>query len=518
MNDGVGMGVMNTLLTSRPDAVVPVLELRGISKRYGGVQALSDISVSLEAGEVLCIVGENGAGKSTLSAIASGLVEPDTGTIIVAGQEVRLPNPASAEALGIRLAPQELLLCPNLTVAENVMLGNFPRTRLGAVDRRKTRDLASQRLARLGLDDLDLSRRVESLPVVDRAFVQIARALTDGARVLIADEPTAPMSAREADRLLELLAAIRNSGVGLIYVSHRLDEVLHVGDRVIVLRDGRLVDHMSAAEGTRERIVESMLGMRTLAPIETGTSALDGNVRLRLTALATIGTLKNATLDVCAGEIVGVYGIAGSGRDELGAASFGAIPLISGKVEVDGNIVRPGSIKSSIQAGLGYVPAERRTQGLLLERSIMENLTLANLEVLSVGPFLKKSGEVEMSEVWREKIDIRASSIRVLVGNLSGGNQQKVLLARWLLRGSNVLILDEPTRGVDVGSKAEIYSILKDLSRVSQAAILIVSSDIEEVATVCDRAYVMRDGVIVAEISNPSQEQLAYEAYLEEKV
>lgn len=507
---------MTTLSNTRPDVAASVLELRNISKRYGGVQALSDVTITLGAGEVLALVGENGAGKSTLSAIASGLVQPDSGSIVVAGEEVRLPNPSSAESLGIRLAPQELLLCPNLTVAENVMLGNFPRTRLGSVDRRDMRQRAQERLTRLGLADLDLNRTVETLPVVDRAFVQIARALTDGARVLIADEPTAPMSEREAGRLLELLSAIRNSGVGLIYVSHRLDEVLRVGDRVVVLRDGRLVDEMSAAEGTRERIVQSMLGMKSLAPVESEVPTADGEIRLRFHSLATRGTLKNASLEVRAGEIVGVYGIAGSGRDELGMAAFGALPLAGGHVEIDGVAIRPGSINASIEAGLAYVPAERRTQGLLLERPIMENLTLANHDALRAGPFLKKGAEALVSEEWKQKLDIKAASIKMLVGQLSGGNQQKVLLARWLVRGSTVLILDEPTRGVDVGSKAEIYRVLKDLARVSQAALLVVSSDIEEVATVCDRAYVMRDGVIVAEISAPQQEQLAHEAYLEE--
>ena len=507
---------MTTVSNTRPDVAAPVLELRNISKRYGGVQALSDVTITLGAGEVLALVGENGAGKSTLSAIASGLVQPDSGAIVVAGEEVRLPNPASAEALGIRLAPQELLLCPNLTVAENVMLGNFPRTRMGSVDRRAMRQRAQERLMRLGLDDLDLNRPVETLPVVDRAFVQIARALTDGARVLIADEPTAPMSEREAGRLLDLLSAIRNSGVGLIYVSHRLDEVLRVGDRVVVLRDGRLVDEMSAADGSRERIVQSMLGMKSLVPVGSEAPTADGEVRLRFDSLATRGTLKSASLEVRAGEIVGVYGIAGSGRDELGMAAFGALPLAGGRVEVDGVAIRPGSIGAAIEAGLAYVPAERRTQGLLLERSIMENLTLANHDALRVGPFLKKGAEVQISEEWKQKLDIRAASIQMLVGQLSGGNQQKVLLARWLVRGSTVLILDEPTRGVDVGSKAEIYRVLKDLARVSQAALLVVSSDIEEVATVCDRAYVMRDGVIVAEMNSPRQEQLAHEAYLEE--
>ena len=499
-----------------PDAAVPILELRNISKRYGGVQALDDVSLSLAAGEVLALVGENGAGKSTLSAIASGLVQPDSGTIVVAGQEVRLSNPAGADAMGIRLAPQELLLCPNLTVAENVMLGNFPRTRFGAVDKRRTRQLAQERLMSLGLTTLDLNRRVETLPVVDRAFVQIARALTNGARVLIADEPTAPMSEREAGRLLELLSVIRDSGVGLIYVSHRLDEVLRVGDRVVVLRDGRLVDEMTSAQGTRERIVQSMLGMKSLVPAESRAPTLNGEVRLRFHSLGTRQSLKNASLEVRAGEIVGVYGIAGSGRDELGMAAFGALPLVSGSIEVDGIAIRPGSINAAIEAGLAYVPAERRSQGLLLERSIMENLTLANHDALSFGPFLNKAAQVQVSEEWLEKLDIRASSIQMLVGKLSGGNQQKVLLARWLARGSTVLILDEPTRGVDVGSKAEIYRVLKDLARLSQAALLVVSSDIEEVASVCSRAYVMRDGVIVAEMNAPTQEQLAYEAYLEE--
>ena len=350
----------------------PILQLNSISKRYGGVQALSDVSLHVYPGEILCLVGENGAGKSTLAAIAAGLVSPDSGKIIVDGEEVVLNSPRAAETAGIRLASQELQLCPELNVMTNVLLGHYPRKKIPfLVDYASMKRKAAERLESLGLEDIDLLQNVGEMPIVYRAFVQIARSLTPGAKVLITDEPTAPMSDIEATRLLKLLKTICDQGVGIIFVSHRLDEVLNIADRVLVLRDGKLVDEMSKSEGNKERIVSSMLGHTTIDSVKASSSiSADSEIAMKVENLSTSNGISETNLTLKYGEILGVYGIAGSGRDSLGMTLFGSNKPTSGKIIVGGSELKLGSIKSTMDMGIGYVPAERRAQGLLLERSI----------------------------------------------------------------------------------------------------------------------------------------------------
>lgn len=495
----------------------PVLELRNVSKCFGAVQALREASLTVAAGEVVCLVGENGAGKSTMSAIAAGLLRPGTGTIHVLGEAYEFNGPADAERAGIRLAPQELLLCPNLTVAENVMLGAFPRRSSGLIDRRRMHQEARRRLHTLGLDDLDVSRRLEGLSVVERAFVQIARALTDDARILIADEPTAPMSATEASRLLLLLEAIKGRGVGVVYVSHRLDEVLRLADRTVVLRDGQVVDEFDRDNGSRSRLVSSMLGRKLDAqPPAVDFEGRKTEARLDVHELSVAGTFSEVSLTVESGQIVGLYGVAGSGREEIGPAIFGAVSVTSGQVLVSGRKVRRGHIRAAIESGLGYLPAERRSQGLLMERSVLENLSLASLGGFSTAGFLHKKSEQTRALEWIRQLRIKVPSAKTPVGRLSGGNQQKVLLARWIVRGAQVLVLDDPTRGVDVGSKAEIYDVLRELASDKGLALLIITSDIEEVTLLCTKVLVMRAGRLVAELDHPDQEQVAHHAYYSE--
>ena len=495
-------------------SATPLLELRNVSKRYGSIQALADVSLTLGRGELLGLVGENGAGKSTLSGVASGLVTPDSGSILVEGQTLKFSGPADAEEAGISIAPQELQLCPNLTVAENVMLGELTRNRWGRIDMGTARRRSAERLERLSLSSIDVDRRVESLSVVDRAFVQIARALAPGAKVLIADEPTAPMSSREADRLLDLLEAIRSTGVGVIFISHRLDEVLRLNDRTMVLRDGQVVDEMTAATGTRDRLVRSMLGTRRLAAGGPSASTSAGQSQaLIVDGLANKRTLRSVSLTVDFGEIVGVYGIAGSGRDELGPAIFGASPTVAGTLHIGEQPLERGSVDRSIKAGVGYVPAERRSQGLLLDRSVRENLSLVALPTFTRVGVVDRQREADAVDNWIEQLSIKTPTPQTPVRSLSGGNQQKVLLARWLLAGSEVLILDDPTRGVDVGSKEEIYGLLRILAYEHGRAILVITSDLEEVAALCERVYVMTHGRIRSERRAATQEQLAHDAF-----
>lgn len=496
----------------------PILQLNSISKRYGGVQALSDVSLHVYPGEILCLVGENGAGKSTLAAIAAGLVSPDSGKIIVDGEEVVLNSPRAAETAGIRLASQELQLCPELNVMTNVLLGHYPRKKIPfLVDYASMKRKAAERLESLGLEDIDLLQNVGEMPVVYRAFVQIARSLTPGAKVLITDEPTAPMSDIEATRLLKLLKTICDQGVGIIFVSHRLDEVLNIADRVLVLRDGKLVDEMSKSEGNKERIVSSMLGHTTIDSVKASSSiSADSEIAMKVENLSTSNGISETNLTLKYGEILGVYGIAGSGRDSLGMTLFGSNKPTSGKIIVGGSELKLGSIKSTMDMGIGYVPAERRAQGLLLERSIKENITLAFLRKLSKLGLIQAKSEDVAGQLWAGNLSIKTDNIENAVLSLSGGNQQKVLLSRWLLTGCRILILDDPTRGVDIGSKLEIYELLQNLAHNEKVAVLVISSDIEEVLKISDRIEVMRNGKITLSKTNPTQQEVARAAYLEE--
>ncbi len=484
-----------------------VVKLTGITKTFGGAAALQDVDLTLRAGSVLCLLGENGAGKSTLARVVAGVIVPDSGLVEIDGEAVEIASPAHAHDLGIRLVPQELTLCQDLSVAENVCLGHWPRRRK-VVSRRGMRAEAQRRLSELGLHHLDLDAPVRLLPVVDQAFVQIARAMTPGARVLITDEPTAPMGAAEANRLLNLLASITAQGVAVVFVSHRLDEVFRLGHEVVVLRDGRKVAERSVSEVTREELVAAMLGAREMGEDsrhevgaeDTGTAALS------LRDLSG-GDLVDLSLDVRAGEVVAVYGSAGSGRDQLGQLIFGSIPYVSGVVLVNGVPIKRGRPRASIAAGIGYVPAERRSQGLILGASIRENLVLASMDQFSSRGFMRRHAEVEITDDWMKRLHLSSQTTETTVGNLSGGSQQKVLLARWILREQPILILDEPTRGVDVATKADIYSMLWEAA-ARGVAVLVISSDIEEVARVADRVIVLRDGVVSRRMGRATQEQV----------
>jgi ribose transport system ATP-binding protein len=486
------------------------LRLHGIVKRYGGVLALDQVDFSVHSGEVVCLLGENGAGKSTLANIVSGQVHRDAGDYFIDDEPVEVRTPASAHHHGIRTVPQELSLASALSVAENVLLGQLPAGRLGIVDRREMKRQAGERLAALSLGHLPVDKPVSSLRVVEQVFVQIARALTPGCRFLVADEPTAPMSSAEAETLLKVLESITNSGVGVVFVSHRLGEVLRIGHRVEVLRDGRNSLSSPVKALGRNDLVRAMIGDKELAPsaarhAETGTACLE-------VQQLSSGLLAELSLSVARGEIVGAYGGAGSGREDLGPAIFGAQARLGGQVSVEGKVVAGVKPLSSIRAGIAYVPAERRSKGLLLDRSIRDNITLGSLGKVSRFGVLRKAAEEQAAETWRERLDIKCRDTSIPVGSLSGGNQQKALLARWLVLDAPVLILDEPTRGVDVGTKAEIYQLLGQIA-AQGTAVLVISSDAEELSTVCDRVLVLHGGVITHTLARPSEDQILQAAH-----
>ena len=457
--------------------VAPLLDIVDVYKAYGGVQALGGVSVKLHEGEVLAVVGENGAGKSTLVGIAAGRVVPDKGSVSVHGHRSLSHGPAEAMKAGIRLVPQELLVCPDMSVLDNVLLGQRP-TRLGIfLDRRAARREVRRRLDRLGVGGIDFDTPVGDLSVVQRTFVQIARGLSPGAKVMLIDEPTAPMDDAEVLQFLSVLRALTREGMGIIYISHRLKEIFQLANRIDVLRDGKLVAELSGDEMTYQRVIFAMVGGKPLkerAAVETS----EGPIRLSVENLDANG-IHDVSLQLRGGEILVVYGISGSGREVLGPAIVGAIPR-KGTVEIDGRKAA-ASVADSVTKGLGYMPPERRTQGLDLDASVAANMTTAILNKVSRWGFLTSAKLRAVADEWIKRLAIRASSSDASVFSLSGGSQQKVLLARWLAAGVEILVLEEPTRGVDVGTKAEIYRLLDELASRG-SAVLVITSDIEEAA------------------------------------
>lgn len=485
------------------------LQITGADKRYGGVHALKDVSLSVRPGEVVAVVGENGAGKSTLVGVAAGRVQADAGTVLVNGHEVGR-GPAAASAAGIRLIPQELLMCQDMSVLDNIMLGYRGRRAGIFYDRKSARAEAARRLGRLGVSRINLDAAVGTLTVVQRTFVQIARGLTSGAAVMLIDEPTAPMDNDEVDSFLSVLQAITAEGIGIVYISHRLDEIFRLANRVAVMRDGRLVAEFGSESMSHSAVISAMVGERSLREAAPAHRDDKGDVVLDVRELSAPG-VRQISLRLHAGEMLGVYGISGSGRETLGAAIVGASRRTAGSVRIDGKPIRGGSVAHAVSRGIGYVPAERRTQGLDLEASIGANLAWPSLSALSKSGLVLDRTIHAFAAEWIRRLSIKAANSRASIGSLSGGSQQKVLLARWLAARSRVLILEEPTRGVDVGTKAEIYRLLHELTGTG-LAVLLITSDIEEAEMINSRILVMRNQTVAAELDSPTQDALALAA------
>lgn len=495
---------------ARPADGPPTFEARGVSKTYGAVQALRDVTIRLHAGSVTALVGENGAGKSTLSSIIAGLTRPDSGELLLDGARLDLENPQQAHIAGIRIAPQELVLCENLTVAENICMGALPGPSMW-FSRSDMLQIATERLALLGVSHIDPRALLSSLSLVGKTLVQIARALAPGARVLVVDEPTAPMTTGEAEQFLQVVRRVTNGGVATVYVSHHLEEVFRLADVAAVLRDGRVVAEFAGDDLTHAALIDAMVGGRSLTV--HAANGDPGGFVLRCRDLSS-GALRTASFDVRSGEIVSVYGIAGSGREDLGASIVGshASPR-AGVVEVPGaGQVR--SIGEALKCGIGYVPPERRSQGLVLDMSVRENLTLSVLDAVSSWGIFNREAERGVAQNWISRLSIATPSPEKSIALLSGGSQQKVLLARALAAGGKILVLEEPTRGVDIATKAEIHRLLRDVADAG-SGVLVISSDLEEVVAVADRVLVMRGGRIVSEQVNPTQESVAAAALID---
>ncbi len=469
-------------------ATTPVIRLENISKSFSGVRALHGVSLEIRRGEILALMGENGAGKSTLIKTITGAHPPDAGGHFeIDGERVAIGSPEQARALGIAVIYQELSLAPNLSVAENIFLGR-PLRRHAQVDRDAMALTSTALLVRLGAD-FDAHTPVHTLSIAQRQLVEIARALQFEARVLIMDEPTTPLSERETVRLFALVRQLRNEGMGILYISHRMAEIYELADRVAVLRDGRFVGELSREEISHETLVRMMVGreastLYSHAPVRRD----DTPVVLSVHDVADGRRVRGCSLTAHAGEVLGIAGLVGSGRTELARLIFGAEPRLRGEVFIDGQRLAGGSPTRALEAGLVYLTEDRKGQGLFLDLSVRDNI------------LNRRQGRTRTGHAMRE-LDIRAVDATVAVGRLSGGNQQKVLLARLLALSPRVLILDEPTRGVDIGAKAEIYRAI-DAIAARGAAVVVISSDLPEITGIAARILVMRDGLIAGEVDN----------------
>jgi rhamnose transport system ATP-binding protein len=507
---GVRSWDRKTSPTEEPDRgrMAVLLELERVSKSFPGVKALEDVPFSIGSGEVHALVGENGAGKSTLIKVISGVYKPDAGLIRRDGQEVVFGSPHEAQASGIATIYQELSLYPELTVAENIFMGHSPRRHLGPLSVQDWGTMyarAVELLASLNIHDLDVRRKVGTLNVGNRQRVEIAKALSINARILIMDEPTAALTETDVNRLFELVRLLKERGVGIIYISHRLQEVFQLADRVTVLRDGHYVDTRDVADTTEDQLIRMMVG-RTITDLFPKLPSEIGADVLATRGLTRKPQTRDVSLKVRAGEIVGLAGLVGSGRSEFAQAIFGILPADSGEILLDGKPVRITSPGQAMKLGIAYIPEDRGTQGLVRQMRIRENLSMAVLDSLVRFGFVDRPAERRLGAEVIAKLNIIATSGEMVVNKLSGGNQQKVVVGKWLATIPKLLIVDEPTRGVDVGAKAEIHRLMSELAQQG-LGILMISSELPEVLGMSDRILVMRQGTMVAEFSRAEATQ-----------
>jgi len=475
-----------------------LLQLQDIEKRFGGVTALRAGNLSVSAGEVHLLLGENGAGKSTLMKIVAGIVERDSGRMIWNGSEVFLRAPAEASAIGIAMVNQESLLAPHLTVAENIFLGGEPRSATGWINRRGIADQARRLIAQYNFP-LDADWRVDRLSPAGRQMVEICRAIQHGSSLLIFDEPTSSLSDAETQQVFRIVRDLKARQMGIIYITHRMDELRAIGDRVTVLRDGGTVYTGNLADISTDQLIRHMVG-REVAQIYQREHLPPGPVALETRGLSvTKSKLKDISLTLRKGEITGMAGLIGAGRTELCRAIFGVDPIDSGEVLVYGKRANIRSPRDAVKAGIALVTEDRQISGLALRLSIAANVTMANVERISRIGILNLTEQNRLSSELGQRMRLRAASPAQLAGTLSGGNQQKVVIAKWLFREAGIFLFDEPTRGIDIGAKAEVFELMSELAR-SGAAILMVSSELPELLHVADRIVVMRQGRISGEL------------------
>lgn len=473
------------------DVGAPFLSMEGITKQFPGVVALSGVSLTLYPGEILGLIGENGAGKSTLMSVLGGIYAPDAGRITIGGKTVRLGSVNDALVHGVSIIHQELNLAVNLDIASNILLGREPVGFLGRIKRKRLLDQAAKAAEMVGLT-VPLSTTVEELPTAQQQMVEIAKALSMSSKILVLDEPTSSLSPRESEALFAVMRSLRERGVSMIYISHRLNEIEEMCDRAVVLRDGAFAGELKKGEINRDAMVRLMVGRDVSRFFPEVEEQAGGEPVLSVRSLTCKGCRGEFSFDVYPSEVLGVAGLVGAGRTELAKAIFGVEPATSGKIMVGSKETAIRSTRDAIKAGIALVPEDRKELGLLLEMSIRENISLAWLTTNS-GMVLDGRGETSLARSQSTALAVKTPTIEQTVGCLSGGNQQKVALAKWLSLNPKVLILDEPTRGIDVGSKSEIYKLIRTLTGKGMA-VMMISSEMEEVIGLSDRVLVMHEG------------------------
>ncbi len=485
---------------------IPFLEMKGISKTFPGVKALEDINLSLYKGEVLALLGENGAGKSTLMKILSGVYQKDDGKVIIQGTEVDIKNVKEAEKLGISIIHQELSVLPNLTVAENLFLGNEKINKLTKkLDRKAMNSMCKDYLKQIGCN-VEPDEYVKNISIGEMQMLEIVKAISKNSNVIVMDEPTTALTDTETENLFKVVQMLKSKNIAIIYISHRLDEIFTICDRINVLRDGKYVGEVKVKDVTKDDLITMMVGrkMEEQYPYKEPTNVTP---ILKLKDICLEGVLKSINLEVRAGEILGMSGLMGAGRSEVAKVIFGEYKKTSGSIEINGKQVNINCPKDAINNGIAYLSEDRKKEGLILPLSVKENMTLASLDKFEKKMFrINKADEKNIVDEHIKKLSIKTPSQDQLIKNLSGGNQQKVIIAKWLIQSPKVLIIDEPTKGIDVGAKKEIYDVLNTLKAEGKAVIMI-SSDMPEVLGISDRVVVMHEGRITGELSRKEATQ-----------
>ncbi|MCX6089228.1 MAG: sugar ABC transporter ATP-binding protein [Candidatus Atribacteria bacterium] len=483
---------------------VPFLRIENISKSFPGIHALDKIAFTIQSGEIHALVGENGAGKSTLVKVIGGIYQPDSGTLVLEGFPVTFSEPVSSQKAGISIIHQELSLALDLNVTENIFLGREILGRFNLVNDSIMVAQTRKILSRLD-PSIEPQVLVRFLRHGQRQIVEIAKALSQNARLLILDEPTSSLTPHETDNLFHILRRLKKENVSILYISHHLEEIFQIADRVSILRDGQYIGTRQVIEVTQHDLIQMMIG-RTLSYPPKEKKSHTGEIVLSVEQISFPGSFENISFELHSGEILGMAGLLGSGRTEVVRAIFGAELIKKGKIFLRGRPIFISSPQMAVELGIGLVPEDRRLQGLLLNKTIRENVSLAFLPHLCSLGFIQSNQEGILAEKMRQELDIRCSSVTQSTGQLSGGNQQKVVIAKWLASGSDILLLDEPTRGVDVGAKSEIHHLIRVLAEKGKA-ILVVSSDLPEILSLCDRILVMHEGRLVGEIDGPTATQ-----------
>ncbi|WP_202324581.1 sugar ABC transporter ATP-binding protein [Mesorhizobium sp. 113-3-9] len=484
----------------RPLASTPRLMLSGISKSFPGARALHNVSLSLYPGQVTALIGENGAGKSTLVKIMTGIYQPDAGTISIDGQAVTLPSAHAAFGHGVTAIHQETVLFDDLTVAENIFLGHAPRSRFGTIDWRTMRKDAREVLDTMHAGHIDADARLKDLGIANKHLVAVARAMSIDARIVIMDEPTAALSMKEIEELFLLIEFLKSEGKAILFISHKFDEIYRIADRYTVFRDGEMVGEGLIKDAGQSQIVRMMVG-RSVDHIFPQRKAEIGAPVLTVSGLSHPTEFNDIGFELHKGEILGFYGLVGAGRSEVMQAISGITRTSGGTITLDGKTIAPKSAADSIEAGIVYVPEERGKQGVVIGLPIFQNVSLPSLKRTSKSGLLRLAEEFSLARSYTERLDLRASSLSQDVGTLSGGNQQKIVIAKWLATSPKVIILDEPTKGIDIGSKAAVHGFMAEL--VSQGlSVIMVSSELPEILGMSDRVVVMREGLVAAVYDN----------------